>query len=83
MPSGYTAHRLADFTGNRTGDILARNSQSGLVMLISLDALGLELPAYTGLPDDQNASCTSSSLTVSQRVFNLPATDAYSGEREQ
>ena len=75
VPTGFKAHRLADFTGNRTGDILARNSQTGEVMLISLDALGIELPPYTGAPDDQNASCTSSSLVLKQRVFVLPSTD--------
>lgn len=75
IPAGFTALRLADFTGNRTGDILTRNSKTGEVVLISLDAIGLELPAYNGAPDDQNASCTASSLALKQRLFALPTTD--------
>jgi hypothetical protein len=66
IPAGATAIKLADFTGNRRGDILARNSSTGAITIISLSAAGLTLPAYTGAPDDPNASCTGSSLSVTQ-----------------
>jgi hypothetical protein len=66
IPAGATAIKLADFTGNRRGDILARNSTTGAITIISLSGVGLTLPAYTGAPDDPNASCTASSLSVTQ-----------------
>lgn len=66
IPTGFTALKLGDFAGRRKGDILIRNATSGEVRLLQLDAAGLVLPEYNGAPDDQNASCTASSLTVSQ-----------------
>ena len=73
VPAGYSPLRLADFAG--TGrDILLRNS-AGSVTLMSLDASGLTLPPYTGAPDDQNASCTATSLTVSAGFLAMPSVD--------
>jgi len=66
LAAGSTAIKMADFTGNRRGDILTRNATTGEVQIVVLNATGLTLPAYTGLPDDPNASCTSSSLSVTQ-----------------
>jgi hypothetical protein len=74
LPSGFSALKLADFTGNRRGDVLVRNATTGEVRIISLDATGLTLPAFTGDPDDQNASCTSSTLALTQTVLNISAT---------
>jgi hypothetical protein len=75
MPAGFTALKLADFTGNSRGDILMRNTATGATQLLALNANGLTLPPYTGAPDDQNASCTASTLTVASTVLTLPATD--------
>jgi hypothetical protein len=58
MPTGFRALRLADFTGNKRGDVLMINT-AGQVRLMALNAVGLSLPAFTGAPDDPNASCTS------------------------
>jgi hypothetical protein len=69
LPTGFTALKLADFTGRRRGDVLIRNATTGEVRIISLDATGITLPTYTGDPDDQNASCTSSTLTVQQSAY--------------
>lgn len=74
LPAGYSPLSLADFTGNRRGEILLRNS-AGAAQLLSLNASGLTLPAYTGAPDDQNASCTASALSVSAASITLPTTD--------
>ncbi|MBI3715351.1 MAG: hypothetical protein HY255_05105 [Betaproteobacteria bacterium] len=74
LPNGYTALKLADFTGRRRGDILLRNATSGQVQLLSLNASGLVLPTYTGAPDDQNASCTASSLVIPGTTMVLPLT---------
>jgi photosystem II stability/assembly factor-like uncharacterized protein len=75
VPSGYTALKLADFTGNGRGDILVRNATTGSTQLLSLNANGLVLPPYTGAPDDQNASCTASSLNVVNTSIALPQVD--------
>ena len=75
LTQGFSALRLADFTGNRTGDILARDPASGKVKLISLDAVGATLPTYVGPPDDANASCTKSDIVATQHVYNLPSTN--------
>jgi hypothetical protein len=73
IPAGFTALKLADFTGNKHGDILLRNAV-GSVMLMALDATGAILPAPTGNPDDPNASCTSTSATVANTFYTLPQT---------
>jgi hypothetical protein len=76
IPDGFTALKFADFTASGRGDILIRNASSGATRLISLNATGLSLPPYTGAPDDQNASCTASSLVVTTSTTNLPTTDS-------
>lgn len=75
IPSGFTALKVADFTGRSRGDILIRNSATGATRLLALNGAGLSLPPYTGAPDDQNASCTSSNLSVTQSSITLPNTD--------
>jgi hypothetical protein len=45
------------------------------VSLIALNASGLSLPTYTGLPDDQNASCTSSALQVTSTTLPILTAD--------
>ncbi len=75
IPTGFTALKLADFSGNRRGDVLIRNAITGEVRLVSMNATGLALPPYTGDPDNQNASCTSSTLSVAQTTFNIAVAD--------
>ena len=72
LPAGYQALRLADFSGRKNGDILLYDAISGNVQLLSLDAAGVVLPSYTGGPNDANASCMVTSLTVQNQFFNLP-----------
>jgi len=71
---GFAPLRFADFTGGGRGDVLLRNA-AGAVQLLALDANGLSLPPFAGAPDDQNASCTSSTLTVANMAIQLPSTD--------
>lgn len=73
IPAGFTALKFGDFTGSGRGDVLIRNSTTGQVQLLSLSAAGLTLPIYAGAPDDQNASCTASTLVVSNLAGTLPA----------
>lgn len=73
LDAGYTAQALGSFSGTGKGEILARNS-SGQVQLVQLDARGISLPPYTGAPDDPNASCTSSSITIPRTVTRLSQT---------
>ncbi len=75
IPAGFTALKLGDFSGKHRGDILIRNAGTGEMRILALDASGLTLPPYTGAPDDQNASCTSSSLTVAVTSYSLMASD--------
>jgi hypothetical protein len=75
IPGGFVALKLGDFSGRRKGDVLIRNEASGEVRLLQLDAAGLILPSYTGAPDDQNASCTASALTVSQAASAVGTAD--------
>jgi hypothetical protein len=74
IPTGFAALKLADFTGNRRGDVLSRNAATGEVRVITLNGTGLSLPAFTGDPDDQNASCTSSTLSLEQTVQTFTST---------
>ena len=74
IPTGFVAIRVADFTGRTSGDILIRHNQTGDTRLLSLDANGLALPQSTASPDDANASCTASSLTVANKEVVLPLT---------
>jgi hypothetical protein len=76
VPTGMTALKFDNFSGDGRGDILYRNNVTGAVQLAKLNATGLTLPPYAGLPDDPIASCTSSSLVVTNTaVTNLPASD--------
>ena len=75
IPTNQTALKLADFTGNGRGDILVRDSSTGAVSLLRLNAASLTLPPYTGAPDDPNASCSSSALQINTTLLSLIATD--------
>ena len=76
VPVGMTALRFGNFSGDGRGDILYRNSVTGAVQLAKLNATGLALPPFTGVPDDPIASCTSSALVIANTaVTNFPATD--------
>ncbi len=88
VPAGFIAVRFADFTGRGRGDVLLRNP-AGQVSLLTLNANGIALPAFTGNPDDPNASCTPTSLTVANTVlpvllsdptWQLYATGDYNGD---
>ncbi len=75
IPNGFTALRFADFSGNRRGDILVRNTTTGEVRLLALDGTGLTLPTFTGNPDDIAAPCTSSTLVVTQTMIIVGTVD--------
>jgi N-acetylmuramoyl-L-alanine amidase len=75
LPLGSKALKYADFTGARRGDLLIRNETTGTTNLISLNAVGIPLPVYTGDPNDRNASCTSSSQIVDAVSSSLPNVD--------
>ena len=75
MPAGFAPLKFAKFRGGRSGEVLVRNAATGENQLLSFNAEGLALPVYTGAPDDQNASCTSSSLTVPMTTITLPTAD--------
>ncbi len=71
IPTNLAALRMADFTGNGRGDILLRDKSTGAVSLLRLNAAGLTLPPFTGSPDDQNASCTGSTLQVASTTLPI------------
>jgi hypothetical protein len=75
IPAGFSALKFADFMGTGRGDVLARNAATGEVILMTLNANNLALPPYTGIPDDPNASCTASALTIPNVVTTLPISD--------
>ena len=75
VPNGFTALRVADFSGNRRGDILIRNPITGEVRLLALDGTGLTLPLFTGDPDDIAAPCTKSALVITQTTINVGTAD--------
>lgn len=64
LPAGHVPLKLGSFSGVGKSDLLVRDPATGIVSILSYDARGITLPVYTGAPDDPNASCTSSSLTV-------------------
>ncbi len=72
VPDGFTVLKLADFTGNRRGDILVRNAATGDTQLLSLNASGLALPPFTGDTESINSPCTGSSLVVTNTTIGLP-----------
>lgn len=79
IPAGFSILKFSDFTGaRRGGDILARNLISGEVRLISLVANGVQLPTYTGDPNDRNAACTGagSAASISTITSSLGVADA-------
>ncbi len=75
IPQGFTALKAASFTRFDRGDVLIRNSTTGEVRLIALDATGLMLPASTSSPTDPNAACTPSNLLVRSTTTPLLNTD--------
>ncbi len=76
VPPGHNVLKFADFSGNGRGDILIQEVATGIVKLQMLNANGLILPPYTGAPDDQNASCTSSALNVTNTTITVRASIA-------
>jgi uncharacterized protein (DUF1800 family) len=75
VPQGFSPLALHDFSGNKRGDLLVRNNTNGQVALLSLNASGMTLPAYSGDPDDRDASCTPSSQVITAQTINLPISD--------
>jgi hypothetical protein len=78
IPAGFTIMKFADFTGaRRGGDILIRNLATGEVRVISLIANGLQLPTYTGDPNDRNAACTGAgtAMSISTMTTSLGVAD--------
>jgi hypothetical protein len=75
MPAGFAPLKFAKFRGGATGEVLVRNATTGANQLLSLNAVGLALPAYTGDPNDPLAACTASSLTVPMTTITLPTAD--------
>lgn len=75
LPAGFTAVKVADFSGNGRGDILIRNLVTGENRLVILSAAGLVLPTYAGTPDDPNASCTATAVIITSTVRSLPDID--------
>jgi uncharacterized protein (DUF1800 family) len=75
VPAGMSAIGYADFTGRGRGDVLMRNPTNGQMSLLSMNATGVPLPAFTGDPNDRNIACTSTSVSVSTQTLALPASD--------
>lgn len=73
--TGYTALKLADFSGAKRGDILIRNPTTGDVRLISLDARGSGIPTFVGNPDDANAACTATNTSITALTYPGVASD--------
>jgi len=76
IPAGFTALKLADFSGGNRGDILLRNSATGDTQLLSLSAAGLTMPAPSANPDDPNASCTATSQPLLSFSYPMPRTES-------
>jgi hypothetical protein len=64
LPTGFTALKVGSFISTGRPEMLIRNSTTGEVRLMIFDGTGLQLPSFTGDPNDPNAACTSSSLNV-------------------
>ncbi len=75
LPFDAVGLKVADFTGQRRGDILARNPTNGLTYLLSLNAVGMPLPSFTGNADDPNANCTTTNFGVAGTLINLGVVD--------
>ena len=76
IPSGFRPIKVGDFSGSGRGDILLRNPTTGQTIIKSMNGVGLALPAFTGNPDDPNAACTSTALSLATSDVNLLPTDA-------
>jgi Bacterial Ig-like domain (group 3) len=72
LPFGFQALTVSDFQANGRAAILARNPNTGVVILHALDARNLTLPAPTADPDNPDAPCTSSSLQISTNIIEMP-----------
>ncbi len=66
----YSGVALGSFSGAGKAEMMVRDT-NGSVQFWAYDGRGLALPAYTGAPDDPNASCTSSNLTVPVTVTRV------------
>lgn len=75
IPAGFVPQALADFSGNGRGDILIRNQTTGQVGIVSISANGISLPAFSGNPDDINASCTATDATLPNSTSFLSNAD--------
>ena len=75
IPSGFRPIKVGDFGGSGSGDILMRNPTTGQTVIKSINGVGLTLPAFNGDPDDPNAACTSTALTLATSDVNLLPTD--------
>ncbi len=73
LPAGFAVLHFADYTGNQRGDLLLKNSATGEVRLLSLDARALTMPPSTADPNDPNASCTATTASLAVSQANLPA----------
>ena len=78
LPSGFVALGVADYQANGRAAILARNPTTGAVILYTLDARSLTLPAPTADPDDPNAPCTASNQQITTSTITLPGTLGFS-----
>lgn len=75
IPNGFSALKFDDFTGNRRGDVLVRNSVSGETRLLSLNATGVVLPPPGANPDDPNAACSPTSGSAAQTTLYMGQVD--------
>ncbi len=75
VPSGFTALKAGSFIRTGRPEVLIRNATTGEVRLMVFDASGLTLPAFTGDPNDPNASCTASSQVVLSATILFANTD--------
>jgi hypothetical protein len=64
VPNDAAVLKFGAFTQAGRAELLMRNTTTGEVSVVYLDGRGLVLPAATANPDDPNAACTSSNLTV-------------------
>ncbi len=76
LPAGFTAMKIGEFTGNRLGEIFVRDLATGQNRIVVLDGNSLTLPPPTANPDDPNASCTPTNLSVVNTVRTYFASDA-------
>lgn len=76
IPAGFTVMKIGEFTGNRLGEIFVRDLATGQNRIVVLDGNTLTLPPPTANPDDPNASCTPTNLSVVNSVRSYFASDA-------